>query len=447
MQRYNPRKAPNPKEWLSLDEQERIDLVADFHRRARISLPDETMHATIHAVVENQVATGDELPVARTLDRLMTEGLDRHDALHAIGMELVWMMNGALRDPEPGADPNAAYFAAIERITAASWRRSADEPTSDDLKASEDLEASENLELEEGWGPEDILDALNDPGPLPTEAIRAADAQRAAMAPMFIEIIEHYLAAKPRPAVADALFFVFHMLGSWREKSAYRSLAKLLSLPADELEPILGGACSETAHRVMAAVFDGDPQPLYDLVLKEQADEFVRSRMCEAIAMLSLRGELPRTEAARFLRTCYSDVEPQDECSVWDGWQRAIAMLGLSELRPLVERAFERGFINPLWLTLEHFEEDLQHGIEGTALLASNGEYDPFGDTIEELSTWAFDDKDDETSDAGLWDEPALPMVPYVNPNKHVGRNDPCPCGSGKKFKKCCLSKEPTAGG
>ena len=23
--------------------------------------------------------------------------------------------------------------------------------------------------------------------------------------------------------------------------------------------------------------------------------------------------------------------------------------------------------------------------------------------------------------------------------NKKVGRNDPCPCGSGKKYKKCCL--------
>ncbi|MEW6759152.1 MAG: SEC-C metal-binding domain-containing protein, partial [Acidobacteriota bacterium] len=23
------------------------------------------------------------------------------------------------------------------------------------------------------------------------------------------------------------------------------------------------------------------------------------------------------------------------------------------------------------------------------------------------------------------------------------GRNDPCPCGSGKKFKKCCLGKDP----
>ncbi|MCP4388788.1 MAG: zinc chelation protein SecC, partial [Gammaproteobacteria bacterium] len=23
-----------------------------------------------------------------------------------------------------------------------------------------------------------------------------------------------------------------------------------------------------------------------------------------------------------------------------------------------------------------------------------------------------------------------------------IGRNDPCPCGSGKKYKRCCLGKE-----
>ncbi len=27
---------------------------------------------------------------------------------------------------------------------------------------------------------------------------------------------------------------------------------------------------------------------------------------------------------------------------------------------------------------------------------------------------------------------------PYTNEHK-IGRNDPCPCGSGKKYKKCCL--------
>jgi hypothetical protein len=32
--------------------------------------------------------------------------------------------------------------------------------------------------------------------------------------------------------------------------------------------------------------------------------------------------------------------------------------------------------------------------------------------------------------------------TPMVNLYKGVGRNDPCPCGSGKKFKKCCLNSE-----
>jgi uncharacterized protein YecA (UPF0149 family) len=27
-----------------------------------------------------------------------------------------------------------------------------------------------------------------------------------------------------------------------------------------------------------------------------------------------------------------------------------------------------------------------------------------------------------------------------------VGRNDPCPCGSGKKYKKCCLARDEAAG-
>jgi preprotein translocase subunit SecA len=31
---------------------------------------------------------------------------------------------------------------------------------------------------------------------------------------------------------------------------------------------------------------------------------------------------------------------------------------------------------------------------------------------------------------------PAKPQV--VRKDRKVGRNDPCPCGSGKKYKKCC---------
>lgn len=36
------------------------------------------------------------------------------------------------------------------------------------------------------------------------------------------------------------------------------------------------------------------------------------------------------------------------------------------------------------------------------------------------------------------------PRAPYVAAQK-VGRNDPCPCGSGKKHKQCCLKAEASA--
>ena len=31
-----------------------------------------------------------------------------------------------------------------------------------------------------------------------------------------------------------------------------------------------------------------------------------------------------------------------------------------------------------------------------------------------------------------------IPREPYRREGKKIGRNEPCPCGSGKKYKKCC---------
>ena len=33
-------------------------------------------------------------------------------------------------------------------------------------------------------------------------------------------------------------------------------------------------------------------------------------------------------------------------------------------------------------------------------------------------------------------------LEPIRNGEPKIGRNDPCPCGSGKKFKQCCGSPE-----
>jgi hypothetical protein len=124
MKRYDPLTPPDPEQWLALDEQERIDLVEDYHRRARIRVPNADVHAIFHAIVENQIALGDEIPVRRTLQRLMSEGLDRHDAIHAVGSVLAGHVHDLARRPDVGADPNRSYYEALEQLTAEEWLRS-----------------------------------------------------------------------------------------------------------------------------------------------------------------------------------------------------------------------------------------------------------------------------------------------------------------------------------
>ena len=122
MNRYDPNRAPSAKMWLALDEGERIYLVEKYHEASRINVPNATTHAVIHVVVENQLASPEQTVVRETLERLMNEGLSRHDALHAIGAVLAAQIYDAL---QPGTSPRfseSAYQAELKRLSAKRWR-------------------------------------------------------------------------------------------------------------------------------------------------------------------------------------------------------------------------------------------------------------------------------------------------------------------------------------
>src|SRR4051794_28901704 len=105
--RYDADDKPRPQTWLELDETERVGLVVDYHRRAGVQLDSLELHAVTHVVVENQVALGDATAVPATLSRLMDEGLDRHEAIHAIGSVLMDIVFDVVREADDGGDINA----------------------------------------------------------------------------------------------------------------------------------------------------------------------------------------------------------------------------------------------------------------------------------------------------------------------------------------------------
>jgi hypothetical protein len=120
MRKYDPDKAPNPREWLALDEQERMNLVKRYHRQEGDYGESLDMHTVFHTVVETQLAEK-HAPVKAAYLRLRKGGLNRHEAIHAIGSVLAEHVWGVVNEDKLEPDANEAYFAALDELTVESW--------------------------------------------------------------------------------------------------------------------------------------------------------------------------------------------------------------------------------------------------------------------------------------------------------------------------------------
>jgi hypothetical protein len=95
--------------------------VEDYHRRIRapLSRARRGAHALFHIIVENNIASGEEPIVKQTLDRLLQQGLDRHDAIHAIASIFADMVYAAAR--ENAGFSREKLQMALRQLTAETW--------------------------------------------------------------------------------------------------------------------------------------------------------------------------------------------------------------------------------------------------------------------------------------------------------------------------------------
>jgi hypothetical protein len=84
---YQPDADTDPKTWLDLTDDERIDACERAHRLTAPWHPpvsNSRLHAVLHSVVENQLATHDPPEAKAALERLVHQGMSRHQAIHAL---------------------------------------------------------------------------------------------------------------------------------------------------------------------------------------------------------------------------------------------------------------------------------------------------------------------------------------------------------------------------
>lgn len=123
MNQYDPEVAPDAPAWLALDEAARMQLTEAFHRDTRVRLERSArkLHAAVHAIVETQLATAHD-PAVRALERLMADGLTRHDAVHAIGNVVAQHVHGVMQGREGERPSREAYDRQLEELNGTRWR-------------------------------------------------------------------------------------------------------------------------------------------------------------------------------------------------------------------------------------------------------------------------------------------------------------------------------------
>jgi hypothetical protein len=232
----------------------------------------------------------------------------------------------------------------------------------------------------------------------------------------------------------DALFFIIHLFGDRGEQRAYRTLCRLM-LNEERLIAVLGDqACVETLKGVLIKCFDGDAGPLRTVIESTEAESITRGEAMLALAWLARDGQWPEQEFRDYLRGLLTTLQPRQEDFIWYSIIVVAAILGYRDFAADSSRLMKDGLVPEEWLTMAELPDLLAAGdaTGKNGLIAE--EVVPFDDVIGSLADWPWPDDDEDLE--------AAPPEPYINPLRHVGRNDPCPCGSGKKFKNCHLVAE-----
>ncbi len=270
---------------------------------------------------------------------------------------------------------------------------------------------------------EELAGALH----LPKVAFRQALERPAAVAPETLRLLEAAASGiELDEGEASLLFWGLHVLAHARDTRALAPLLRLLREDEETLDAYLGDAVTSTLAKVVASLFDGDPEPIFALIRDSTVDDAVRQALFSACVTLCHAGRIER-DAVRALLVRFDDAKAAvEESLAWIGWEETIAHLGFRDLAPRAEAARRDGRITDEFSDAAWFKETLRR--------AETRPDDP-----ARFDRWAHGTLDDPLADLAWTAEGA--GEPQRNPYRDVGRNDPCPCGSGKKFKKCCLDR------
>ena len=237
------------------------------------------------------------------------------------------------------------------------------------------------------------------------------------------------------------------LLAQFREQSAFPLIIKLASLPEDATDMIFGDGITEDLHKMIASVYNNDLTAIQQLIENPTLCIWSRNAGLKSLLALVKAGALERNQIIHYFKELFNHPAFVDDEMAMTQLVNASCDLYPAELYDEIKAAFDRNVVDTTIVNMKWIDKTLAMGQDKALKQYLNEHYDLISDTLQEMQWWAcFQDQQTENFGNKFEFHKLEKMLSnYVYDKSHpkktkVGRNDPCPCGSNKKFKKCCLT-------
>ena len=308
-----------------------------------------------------------------------------------------------------------------------------------------------------------IIAALDKPydGILPVAALRAAQANQPQIIPRLLELIRNSvtkLAAAPGEDPTDGALMAMLLLMEFDAVDAIPEIFEIFARPDFDSFRLFDDLLSELFPAFLARNATPEHLALLDgLIANREAETSLRWTAVNTHAYLVCLGKLSREEAAARLIAQLNTACDLKDANIAGPIVEELYTIAPPEAAEAIARAYQLDLVDRSLVREEDIAEAIRRGEPHYRGKLAKLSCESHGDTVEELSSWPSYSADrrpphpntlaPQASEYSNWDldfsddspdTSTEPVGTIVNSQLRVGRNEPCPCGSGKKYKKCC---------
>ncbi|WP_191089020.1 DUF1186 domain-containing protein [Arenibacter lacus] len=239
--------------------------------------------------------------------------------------------------------------------------------------------------------------------------------------------------------------FVIHaiyLLGELEATDSLETIFDVLSQSDAYFELFLGDFLTVAIWEPIYKIAANDLEACKEFIYTPGIDTYARTTIMEVLEQLALNHPERREEVLSWFREVIEFfLDSSLEDNVIDSDLIALMICNLidingAELVPEIKQLFDRGLVSQG--ICGNFKE-VKKAFERPDTYDKRRELLPIAERYEEITaTWAGYNEKISSSPIDYQDY-FTPSVMPVRAEPKIGRNEPCPCGSGKKYKKCCL--------